>query len=58
LILENKVQIATDMGNLLQKYLSRLDNDLLAMKTELEANSSGITEIIEQSKMFKLKFSM
>jgi len=40
------------MQGLLSKYMKRLDDDLHSMKTELDANSSGITDIIEQSNIF------
>lgn len=42
------------MHGLLSKYMKRLDNDILKFKTDLEANNSGITDIIEKSKHLKL----
>lgn len=37
------------MQKLLSKYINRLDLELQGFKTELEADKSGITEIIEKS---------
>lgn len=48
-ILDAKLQIANDMQKLLSKYINRLDLELQGFKTELEADKSGITEIIEKS---------
>jgi len=48
-ILDVKLQIASDMQKLLLKYINRLDLELQGFKNELEADKSGITEIIEKS---------
>lgn len=50
LILEDKVQLAGDMHELMTKYMRRLDHELNKFKMELEADNSGITGLIEKSK--------
>ncbi|CAI6353649.1 unnamed protein product [Macrosiphum euphorbiae] len=45
---DTKLQLANDMQKLLSKYINRLDLELQGFKTELEADKSGITEIIEK----------
>lgn len=37
------------MQKLVSKYINRLDLELQGFKTELEADKSGITELIEKS---------
>lgn len=37
------------MQNLVSKYIKRLDLELHGFKTELEADKSGITQLIEKS---------
>lgn len=45
---EEKVSLATQMFELVDKYLRRLDQELDKFKTELEADNAGITEILER----------
>ncbi|XP_026821175.1 inhibitor of growth protein 3-like [Rhopalosiphum maidis] len=45
---DSKLQIANEMQNLMTKYIKRLDLELYGFKTELEADKSGITELIEK----------
>ncbi|XP_050061849.1 inhibitor of growth protein 3-like isoform X2 [Aphis gossypii] len=45
---DSKIQIANDMQNLILKYIKRLDLELHGFKTELEADKSGITQLIEK----------
>ncbi|KAL5236666.1 hypothetical protein ACI65C_004076 [Semiaphis heraclei] len=45
---DSKLQIAKDMQKLVSKYINRLDLELQGFKTELEADKSGITELIEK----------
>ncbi|XP_025191703.1 inhibitor of growth protein 3-like [Melanaphis sacchari] len=45
---DSKIQIANDMQKLVEKYIKRLDLELYGFKTELEADKSGITELIEK----------
>ncbi|XP_015372222.1 PREDICTED: inhibitor of growth protein 3-like [Diuraphis noxia] len=45
---DSKLQIAENMQKLLSKYINRLDLELQGFKTELEADKSGITELIEK----------
>lgn len=54
LILEEKVQLANHMHELMTKYMRRLDHELHKFKMELEADNSGITGLIEKSKMIYL----
>lgn len=49
-ILEEKVQLANHMHELMSKYMRRLDLELHKFKMELEADNSGITGLIEKSK--------
>jgi hypothetical protein len=39
------------MQKLMTKYLNRLDHELQSFKKELDTNNSGITELIEKSKI-------
>lgn len=45
---EEKVVIATQIHELVERYLKRLDSDLFKFKCELEADNNGITEILEK----------
>ncbi|XP_022173325.1 inhibitor of growth protein 3-like [Myzus persicae] len=45
---DSKLQIAKDMEKLVSKYINRLDLELQGFKTELEADKSGITDLIEK----------
>lgn len=43
------------MHDLMSKYLRRLDHELHKFKMELEADNSGITGLIEKSKVYFCK---
>ena len=43
-----KVNLATQISDLLDRYMKRLDHDLNRFTLELEADTAGITEILEQ----------
>lgn len=45
---DEKFTLATQMYDLVDKYLRRLDQELDKFKTELEADNAGITEILER----------
>lgn len=45
---EEKVQLANQIYDLVERYLRRLDTELLKFKCELEADNQGITEILEK----------
>lgn len=45
---EEKVQLANQIYELVERYLRRLDAELLKFKCELEADSPGITELLEK----------
>jgi inhibitor of growth protein 3 len=45
---EEKVQLANQIYELVERYLRRLDNELLKFKCELEADNQGITEVLEK----------
>jgi inhibitor of growth protein 3 len=45
---EEKVHLANQIYELVDKYLRRLDQELQKFKIELEADNSGITEILER----------
>lgn len=45
---DEKVQLANQMYDLVDRYLRRLDNELFKFKCELEADHNGITEILEK----------
>lgn len=45
---DEKVQLANQMYDLLDRYLRRLDSELFKFKCELEADHNGITEILEK----------
>lgn len=45
---DEKVQLANQMYDLVERYLRRLDHELHKFKMELEADNKGITEILEK----------
>ncbi len=45
---EDKVQIANQLYDLIEKYLKKLDQELQKFKLELEADHAGITSKLEQ----------
>lgn len=45
---DEKVQLAGQMYDLVERYLRRLDSELYKFKCELEADNNGITEILEK----------
>lgn len=45
---DEKVQLAGQMYDLVERYLRRLDSELYKFKCELEADHNGITEILEK----------
>ncbi|XP_037824189.1 inhibitor of growth protein 3 isoform X1 [Lucilia sericata] len=45
---DEKVTIATQIHELVERYLRRLDSELFKFKCELEADNNGITEILEK----------
>ncbi|KAH8395185.1 hypothetical protein KR222_006721, partial [Zaprionus bogoriensis] len=45
---DEKVAIATQIHELVERYLRRLDSELFKFKCELEADNNGITEILEK----------
>lgn len=45
---DEKVQIANQMYDLVERYLRRLDSELHKFKCELEADNHGITDILEK----------
>ena len=45
---EEKVQLANQIYELVDRYLRRLDTELLKFKCELEADNNGITELLEK----------
>lgn len=45
---EEKVQLANQIYELVERYLRRLDTELLKFKCELEADNPGITELLEK----------
>jgi len=47
----DKVQIAEDCYTLVDRYLRKLDDELLKFKCELEADNRGITEILEKQSL-------
>lgn len=48
LISEEKVNVATNFQELVERYLKRLDVECHKFKMELEADNRGITEILEK----------
>lgn len=47
---EEKVNLANQIYELVDRYLRRLDQELQKFKIELEADNAGITEILERRK--------
>ncbi|EDO31328.1 predicted protein [Nematostella vectensis] len=45
---DEKVSIATQIYDLVDKHLRKLDQELSKFKMELEADNAGITEVLEQ----------
>lgn len=45
---EEKVAMATQMYDLVNRYIKKLDSELHKFKCELEADNKGITEILEK----------
>lgn len=45
---DEKVQLSSQMYDLVERYLRRLDSELHKFKCELEADHNGITEILEK----------
>ena len=48
-IAEEKVSTVNQLYELVDKYLRKLEQELLKFKIELEADNAGITEILEKS---------
>jgi len=44
----DKIQVAEDCYGLVDRYLRKLDEELLKFKLELEADNRGITEVLEK----------
>nr|CAD7436129.1 unnamed protein product [Timema monikensis] len=49
--LDEKVHLANQMHDLVERYLRRLDQELHKFKMELEADHSGITQVLEKSNL-------
>uniref|UniRef100_A0A182Q1X6 Inhibitor of growth protein n=1 Tax=Anopheles farauti TaxID=69004 RepID=A0A182Q1X6_9DIPT len=45
---DEKIQLAAQMYDLVERYLRRLDTELFKFKCELEADHNGITEVLEK----------
>ncbi|XP_058122827.1 putative uncharacterized protein DDB_G0271606 [Anopheles ziemanni] len=45
---DEKIQLAGQMYDVVERYMRRLDTELYKFKCELEADHNGITEILEQ----------
>lgn len=45
---DEKIQLANQMYDLVERYMRRLDSELFKFKCELEADHNGITEILEK----------
>lgn len=54
IFLDEKVQQANQMYDLVDRYLRRLDQELHKFKMELEADNRGITEVLEKRNFFSL----
>ncbi len=50
---EEKVNIASQIYDLVDRHLRKLDQELSKFKMELEADNAGITEILEQRMGYK-----
>lgn len=46
---DEKVNLTTMMHDLVRRYLAKLDQEITKFKMELEADSPGVTEILEKS---------
>lgn len=49
-VAEEKVAAANQLYEIVDKYLRKLEQELLKFKMELEADNAGITEILEKRK--------
>ena len=47
-IADDKVQLANGLYGVVQRFVSKLDQELLKFKIELEADNAGITEVLER----------
>ena len=47
---DEKVQLANQMYDVVDRHLRKLDQELAKFKMELEADNAGITEVLEKSK--------
>jgi inhibitor of growth protein 3 len=47
--LDEKVQLANQIFDLVERYYRRLNQEVEKFKLELEADNKGITEILEKS---------
>ena len=52
---DEKINIANQISDLVEKYLRRLDSEVQKFKQELESDNPGITEILEKRK-FRNRF--
>lgn len=50
---DEKVNIANQIFDLVERYLRKLDQELQKFKIELEADNAGITEVLEKRKFDK-----
>jgi inhibitor of growth protein 3 len=55
-ISDEKVHLANQMHDLVERYLRRLDQELHKFKMELEADNKGITEVLEKRNIFALNY--
>ena len=51
---DEKVQLATTIHDLFERYLRKLDQEVSKFKMELEADSMGITEILEKRRFLNI----
>ena len=51
---DEKVNIANQIFDLVERYLRKLDQELQKFKIELEADNAGITEVLEKRKNFTI----
>jgi inhibitor of growth protein 3 len=47
---DEKVQMANQMHQLVERHLRKLDQEVSRFKMELEADNAGITEVLEKRK--------
>lgn len=52
-ISEEKVALANQMNEIINKYSKRLQHDLNKFKMELEADNAGVTEMLEKRNLLK-----